>query len=157
MSKETTNVLMVCLGNICRSPLAEGLLKHKVNFTKFKVDSAGTSAGHKGEAPDKRSIKVAQKHNIDISAQRSRRVTAQDFEDFDIIYAMDGSNYNNLLEIAQTDEQKAKVRKIMDEMFPGEGLDVPDPYYGGKAGFDNVYRMLDQVTDAIAKKLDPQE
>lgn len=154
MSKETTNILMVCLGNICRSPLAEGLLKHKLNFTRFKVDSAGTSGGHKGQAPDKRSIAVAKKHDIDISSQKSRQLTSTDFQNFDIIYVMDGSNYENALQLAQTEEEKSKVIKIMDEMFPGEGIDVPDPYYGGKAGFDNVYRMLDQVTDRIAKRLD---
>lgn len=156
MSKETTNILMVCLGNICRSPLAEGLLKHKINFVKFKVDSAGTSRGHKGEAPDKRSIAVAKKHDIDISEQRSRALTDADFEEFDYIYVMDGSNYNDVINRTITDEQKAKVIKIMDEVFPGENLDVPDPYYGGKSGFDNVYRMLDHATTKIARKLDPQ-
>lgn len=153
MSKKTTDILMVCLGNICRSPLAEGLLKHKLNFTKFKVDSAGTSAGHKGEAPDKRSIAVAKKHDIDISSQRSRKFIEEDFEKFDVIYVMDGSNYTDVTAKAGNEVQKAKVIKIMDELFPGENLDVPDPYHGGKAGFDNVYRMLDRATSKIAERL----
>jgi protein-tyrosine phosphatase len=157
MSNEHTRILMVCLGNICRSPLAEGLLKHKLNFTKFTVDSAGTSKGHRGEAPDKRSINIAKKNDIDISKQQSRSLTKQDFETFDYIYVMDGSNYRDAIRMADTEEQKGKVIKIMDEMFPGEGLDVPDPFFGGTAGFDNVYRMLDRVTDVIAKKLDSSD
>jgi protein-tyrosine phosphatase len=157
MSTEHTHILMVCLGNICRSPLAEGLLRLKVNFTKFTIDSAGTSGGHKGEAPDKRSIKVAQKHDIDITNQRSRTLKPEDFETYDYIYVMDGSNYRDVTRMATTEEHKAKVIRIMDEMFPGEGLDVPDPYVGGTAGFENVYRMLDRATTVIARRLDPKE
>lgn len=153
MNKKTTDILMVCLGNICRSPLAEGLLKRKLNFTKFKVDSAGTSGGHKGEAPDKRSIAIAKKNDIDISSQKSRKLTVEDFENFDYIYVMDGSNYADVTALAKTDEQKAKVIKIMDELMPGEDLDVPDPYLGGRSGFENVYRMLDKATTKIADKL----
>lgn len=117
MSKDHTKILMVCLGNICRSPLAEGLLRHKVNFTKFTIDSAGTSRGHKGEAPDKRSIAVAKKNGINISNQRSRGLTMEDFETFDYIYVMDGFNYSEVTKMAPKEEQKSKVIKIMDEVF----------------------------------------
>jgi protein-tyrosine phosphatase len=157
MSNDHTHVLMICLGNICRSPLAEGLLRQKVNFTKFTIDSAGTSGGQKGDAPDKRSIAVAKKHHIDISNQRSRALKPDDFEKYDFIYVMDGSNYNEVTRRATSDKHKAKVIKIMDEIFPGEGLDVPDPYYGGKSGFDNIYRMLDRATTVIANRLDPKD
>ena len=129
-------------------------MRSKLNFTKFKVDSAGTSGGHKGEAPDKRSIRVAQKHGLDISQQRSRKLRVEDFEKFDYLYVMDGSNYNDVLSLARTEEERKKVVKILDEVFPGENLDVPDPYFWGSQGFDNVYKMLDQATTAIAQKLD---
>ena len=151
--KEQTSILMVCLGNICRSPLAEGLMRSKLNFTKFVVDSAGTSGGHKGEAPDKRSIEVAKRYDLDISQQRSRKLTPQDLENFDYIYVMDRSNYNDVMDLAQNNEQRAKIKKILEVPFPGDDLDVPDPYYGGDQGFENVYKMLDQATDAIAQQL----
>lgn len=152
MSK--TSILMVCLGNICRSPLAEGIMRSKLNFTKFSIDSAGTSGSHRGQSPDKRSIAVAKKNGISISSQASRKLTTQDLEEYDYIFVMDGSNYRDTLALAQNDEQRAKVHKILDWAFPDEDLDVPDPYYGGDQGFDQVYRMLDQVTDVIAKRLD---
>jgi protein-tyrosine phosphatase len=147
---------MVCLGNICRSPLAEGLLKQKLNFTKFEVDSAGTSGSQRGEAPDPRSVKEAEKHGIDITQQRARALRAEDFEKFDLIYVMDDSNYEDVIRRAPNENAKSKVIKILDESFPGENLNVPDPYYGGAMGFSNVYRMLDHATTAIANRLDPK-
>lgn len=147
---------MVCLGNICRSPLAEGIMRSKLNFTKFDIDSAGTSGSHRGQAPDKRSIAVAKNKGIDISKQASRKLTTADLENYDYIFVMDNSNYRDTIALAQTEEQKAKVHKILDWAFPHEDLDVPDPYYGGDSGFDNVYRMLDHVTDVIAGKLQEQ-
>ncbi|MGJ8684118.1 MAG: low molecular weight protein-tyrosine-phosphatase [Nonlabens sp.] len=152
MSK--TSILMVCLGNICRSPLAEGIMRSKLNFTKFDIDSAGTSGSHRGQAPDKRSIAVAKKYGLDISNQASRKLVAADLEKFDYIFVMDGSNYRDVIKLAQNDEQRAKVHKILDWAFPDEDLDVPDPYYGGDSGFEHVYRMLDHVSDVVAKKLD---
>ncbi|WP_405369480.1 low molecular weight protein-tyrosine-phosphatase [Nonlabens sp. Asnod2-A12] len=149
-----TNILMICLGNICRSPLAEGLMRSKLNFTKFKVDSAGTSGGHKGQAPDKRSIAIAKKNGLDITNQKSRKLLKEDFQKFDYIYVMDQSNYDDVISLTSTEEEKKKVIKILDEAFPDENLDVPDPYYGGTQGFESVYRMLDRATDVIAKKLD---
>ncbi|PPK94982.1 protein-tyrosine phosphatase [Nonlabens xylanidelens] len=149
-----TNILMICLGNICRSPLAEGLMRSKLNFTKFKVDSAGTSGGHKGQAPDKRSIAIAKKNGLDITNQKSRKLLKEDFQKFDYIYVMDQSNYDDVTSLASTEEEKKKVIKILDEAFPDENLDVPDPYYGGTQGFESVYRMLDRATDVIAKRID---
>jgi protein-tyrosine phosphatase len=145
---------MICLGNICRSPLAEGLMKSKLNFTKFTVDSAGTSGGHKGQAPDKRSIAIANKNGIDISQQKSRKLVKEDFKNYDYLYVMDASNYLDVIAMASNEEEIKKVIKILDEVFPNENLDVPDPYYGGSQGFENVYKMLDRATDVIASKID---
>lgn len=151
-----TNILMVCLGNICRSPLAEGLLRAKLPFTRFKVDSAGTYGGHAGSEPDSRSIAVALNNGLDITAQRSRKFEIDDFEKFDYIYVMDNSNYQDLLALAATDNHKSKIKKILDEAYPGEELEVPDPYHAGMQSFKHVYNMLDRATDIIAKKLQSQ-
>lgn len=146
-------ILMVCLGNICRSPLAEGLLAAKLPKDKFIVDSAGTGHWHVGKQPDSRSIDVARRNGLDISKQRGQLFEPVHFEDFDYIYAMDGTNYNDIIGMAKTDEQKAKVKMILNELFPGENVDVPDPYYGMANGFNNLYTMLDEVCDTIAQKL----
>ncbi|GAB1857741.1 low molecular weight protein-tyrosine-phosphatase [Flavobacteriaceae bacterium MHTCC 0001] len=146
-------ILMVCLGNICRSPLAEGILKSKLPNNDFFVDSAGTAAYHIGSKPDSRSIAVAKKYNIDINSLRGRQFVQQDFDDFDVIYAMDTSNYNHILNMARNDQDAAKVKLILNEIAPNEELSVPDPYYGGDQGFENVYQMLDQSCTIIAEKL----
>lgn len=138
---------MVCLGNICRSPLAEGILKSKVDGSKIIVDSAGTSGFHSGSLPDNRSIEIAQKNGVDITDQRSRIFTVSDFDSFDIIYTMDTSNYENVNRLARNESDKAKVKMILDKQ------DVPDPYYGGKQGFQKVYQMLEDVCETIASKL----
>ncbi|NLP56664.1 low molecular weight protein-tyrosine-phosphatase [Lutibacter sp. B1] len=148
-------VLMVCLGNICRSPLAEGILKSKVFRFKIDVDSAGTGAYHVGEQPDRRSIAVAKANGIDISTQKARKFKVKDFDKFDYIYVMDNSNYRDVMALARNDKDKSKVKLILNEVFPNENLDVPDPYYGGEFGFKNVYNMLDEACDVIAKKLNP--
>jgi len=150
-----TKVLMVCLGNICRSPLAEGILKSKVYLHKTFVDSAGTGAYHVGEKPDPRSISIANIHGIDITNQKARQFSVKDFEKFDLIYVMDQSNYENVIALARNEDDKAKVKMILNEVFPDEDLDVPDPYNGGDFGFKNVYNMLDQACDVIAEKLNP--
>lgn len=144
-------ILMVCLGNICRSPLAEGILKSKINSTEIYVDSAGTSAFHENELPDRRSIQVANKYGIDLTDQRSRPFRKSDFKKFDIIYAMDKSNKKNILKLADSDSDRNKVRLILNESNPGLNLDIPDPYYGGDQGFENVYKMLDEACQTIVE------
>lgn len=146
-------ILMVCLGNICRSPLAEGILKSKLPQESFVVESAGTSNYHIGELPDSRSIDVAKKHHIDITNQRGRQFVIEDFDEFDIIYAMDTSNYRNIVKLARTPEDIDKVKLILDELQNHNLKDVPDPYYGGTNGFENVFKMLDLACKNIAKKL----
>jgi len=149
---------MVCLGNICRSPLAEGILKSKVNSNKFFIDSAGTGDYHIGGLPDKRSIKVAKKNSIDISDQRCRQFEVSDFDNFDWIYVMDNSNKKNVLNLARNEKDKAKVKLILNEIFPDENVDVPDPYFGGDGGrgFENVFQMLDKACEVVAQKLDDE-
>jgi len=141
---------MVCLGNICRSPLAEGVLKAKAIAAglDWEVDSAGTSSYHSGELPDSRSIDVANLHGLDITNQRSRQIKRQDLNDFDVIYVMDSSNYNDVIDLCNTPEQEAKVKIIMNEVMPEMNVAVPDPYYGDN-GFENVYQMLDEACDAV--------
>ncbi len=146
-------VLMVCLGNICRSPLAEGILQSKINSDTIFVDSAGTGAYHVGNLPDERSIEVARKYGINITNQRARKFTVKDFDNFDFIYPMDESNYRNIIALARNTADKAKVKMILNEVYPNENASVPDPYYGGKQGFENVYKMLDQACEIIAEKL----
>lgn len=148
-----TKVLMVCLGNICRSPLAEGILKSKTFLKGITVDSAGTGDYHVGGLPDKRSIAIAKKNNLDITDQRARQFKVADFDEFDIIYAMDSSNFRRINRMARTDAEKAKVKMILNEIYPGENLDVPDPYNGGEHGFKMVYQMLDEACEVVAKKL----
>ncbi|MFM2213278.1 MAG: Low molecular weight protein-tyrosine-phosphatase YfkJ [Bacteroidota bacterium] len=146
-------ILMVCLGNICRSPLAEGLLASKLPNDKFLIDSAGTGAYHIGKQPDPRSVLVAKKHGIDITNQQARQFTSRDFDYFDYIFAMDNTNYDNIIELAKSDSHKSKVDMILNHLFPGENVDVPDPYYGLQNGFDMVYEMLDETCEILAKKL----
>ena len=146
-------ILMVCLGNICRSPLAEGILKNKAisNNLDWEVDSAGTSGYHNGELPDPRSINVAKHHGIDIMDQRSRLFVKEDFERFDLILAMDSSNYQNILRLAASDVQKEKVKLIMNYERPGYNQAVPDPYWNSD-GFEGVYQMLDRACDKIIEQ-----
>ncbi len=147
-----TKVLMVCLGNICRSPLAEGLLQSKVDPQKVWVDSAGTAGYHVGNRPDERSVAVAQKYGLDIGYQRSRKLNAKDLETFDIIYAMDKSNYSDIVALAKNEAEIKKVGLLLEETELGV-KEVPDPYYGGEDGFEQVYRFIDQACEAIAQRL----
>ncbi|MFV7234651.1 low molecular weight protein-tyrosine-phosphatase [Flavobacterium sp. ZB4R12] len=146
-------ILMVCLGNICRSPLAEGILASKLPKNKFAVDSAGTGSWHIGHSPDVRSIAVAKNNKINISNQKGRQFSKSDFDSYDYIFVMDNSNYENVIELAETQDQKEKVQLILNELFPNENVDVPDPYFGLPNGFEIVYNMLDEVCELIAKKL----
>ena len=146
-------ILMVCLGNICRSPLAEGILSSKLSADKFKVDSAGTGDYHIGGPPDPRSVAVAKKNGVDISFQKARQFNIKDFNDFDLIYVMDQSNYENVIDLAPDEQSKNKVDLILNALFPNENVDVQDPYFGHENGFETVYEMLDEVCEIIAKKL----
>ena len=144
---------MVCLGNICRSPLAEGILKSKVDKNKVLVESAGTGGWHVGDPPDPRSVTVARHHGLDISSQRGRKFSAYDFETYDHIFVMDNSNYQDVIALANSSSEIEKVRLILEEIFPNENVDVPDPYYGGDHGFENVYQMLDKACENIVRRL----
>jgi len=144
---------MVCLGNICRSPLAEGILKSKIDSKKIHIESAGTGDWHIGQLPDKRSVKIAKEHGLDITDQRGRQFNTADFDKFDMIFVMDNSNYNDVMALARNKEDQKKVHLILNEVFPEENLDVPDPYMGGESGFKRVYDMLDQATDKIVERL----
>ncbi|MDR6300342.1 low molecular weight protein-tyrosine-phosphatase [Mesonia maritima] len=148
-----TKVLMVCLGNICRSPLAEGLLKSKVDPDKVEVDSAATSNYHIGDLPDERSIATAKRHGLDITSQRGRQFSVEDFDTFDYIFVMDKSNYSDILSLARNEKDRDKVNLILNKIYPDENKDVPDPYYGGEHGFENVYQMLDEATNIIAHEI----
>lgn len=149
-----TRVLMVCLGNICRSPLAEGILKSKVDPNKVYIESAGTGDYHVDDSPDPRSIAVGKRYGLDITDQRGRQFSPEDFDRFDHIYVMDTFNYDDVIAQARNEEDKKKVKLILDEVFPGEKVDVPDPYHGGDHGFENVYEMLNEACEIIASKLE---
>lgn len=144
---------MVCLGNICRSPLAEGILQSKLPKDKFFVDSAGTGDWHVGHQPDERSILTAKNRGLDISCQKARQIKQSDFIEFDHIYVMDSSNLRDVSQLAPNAEAKSKVKLMMDEIHPGQNINVPDPYYGGQNGFDKVYDMLDEACELVANKL----
>jgi protein-tyrosine phosphatase len=146
-------ILMVCLGNICRSPLAEGILKSKLPKDRFMVDSAGTANYHIGCGPDKRSVAIARKYGLNISSCSGRQFSVADFDTFDYIYVMDASNYSNVIALSRGKHDTKKVKLIMNELYPNQNHDVPDPYYGGDEGFDNVYIMLDEACTKIAKSL----
>ncbi|MEL6941639.1 MAG: low molecular weight protein-tyrosine-phosphatase [Bacteroidota bacterium] len=141
---------MVCLGNICRSPLAEGILKQKVaeRQLNWEVDSAGTGAWHVGELPDPRSISTARKHSLDITDQRARQFQAKDLKEYDLILAMDVSNYRNILQLDQENLYKNKVKMIMNYLHPQGNISVPDPYWDDN-GFEQVYEMLDKACEQL--------
>ncbi len=148
-------ILMVCLGNICRSPLADGILKAKVKKEGLNVyvDSCGTSNYHIGEQPDKRMMKTAASHQYDISNLSARQFKQNDFNDFDIIYVMDASNYNNVVSLATNEQEKLKVKFFLNELKPGSNMAVPDPYFGGEQGFEEVFSLVDETTDVIIEKI----
>ncbi len=153
MTDKRIKILMVCLGNICRSPLAQGILQKKLNPKKYDVQSAGTSGYHIGKLPDIRSINVARKNGIDITNQRAAQFSVTDFDKYDYIFAMDAENYANIIALATSEEQKEKVSMILNEISPDSDAEVPDPYYGGPKGFDNVYTLLDTACSIIAARI----
>ncbi|MDQ6814677.1 MAG: low molecular weight phosphotyrosine protein phosphatase [Bacteroidota bacterium] len=147
-------ILMVCLGNICRSPMAEGILRDKVEKTglDWLVDSAGTLGRNEGCQPHQFSQKVAKQYNIDICQHKCRYFTREDMKNFDKIYVMDDENYLDVKRISGNTWDSGKVDLILNELYPGEDQIVPDPWYGGEEGFHKVYAILDQACDAIIKK-----
>lgn len=147
-------ILMVCLGNICRSPLAEGILQQKADKLgyKWQIDSAGTNSYHIGEAPHRLSQKVALQNGIDISNQRARKFTAADIADYDKIYALAGDVLNDIRYIVGKGYNNEKVTLLMNELYAGENQDVPDPYYGAEPGYHEVYQLIENACDAIIKK-----
>jgi protein-tyrosine phosphatase len=145
-------ILMVCLGNICRSPLAEGIMKTKLP-DHYTVDSAGTISMHEGEHPDKRAIKTAANHHIDISKQRSRPVTRKDFENFDKIYCMDIDVLEDVVSKTKNEEERQKVSLFLEVLGDHKNAEVPDPYWGDMKDFENVFQLLDKGCEAIKKQL----
>ncbi|MEI6264730.1 MAG: low molecular weight protein-tyrosine-phosphatase [Sphingobacteriia bacterium] len=147
-------ILMVCLGNICRSPMAEGILSKKIkqNGLNWIVESAGTAEYHVGEAPHHLSQKVSLLHGIDISQQKCRQFKATDLIFFDHIYAMDQSNYANIRKMSDDNWNEKKVDLILNELFPFENKEVPDPWYGGEEGFHEVFDLLNKACDKIIEK-----
>lgn len=149
-------IMMVCLGNICRSPLAEGILKAKVKSKGLKVDvdSSGTAAYHVGESADYRMTATARRHGIDLTGHRGAQFSVRDFDRYDKIFVMDESNYGNVIRLARNEQDRNKVRLIMDVLYPDEGYDVPDPYYSGDDGFELVFKMLDEACEKIVSDIE---
>jgi protein-tyrosine phosphatase len=152
------NVLFVCLGNICRSPMGEGILRYKAKQKglRLKIDSAGTGHWHTGETPDKRAIKTAKDHGVDISQLVARQIVVEDFDKFDLILVADAEVYNGVLAIARNEHDKKKVEFIMNMVYPGSNKAVPDPYFGGMDGFEKVFDMLDKACESIILNLKVQ-
>lgn len=149
-------VLMVCMGNICRSPLAHGRFEHLVKEAglgaHITVDSAGTHAYHVGEPPDRRSQQTALRRGIDISGQRARKVSLSDFEVFDYLLAMDSDNQAILMSLAPP-EHRHKVRLILEFAHELNEREVPDPYYGGQSGFEGVYDLIDAASQGLLEEI----
>ena len=148
---------MVCLGNICRSPLAEGILKSKVDDSFVFVDSAGTGGWHIGELPDVRSIGIAKQNEIDISDQRCRKFISADFEEFDHIYVMDRNNLSDVLSVAKSEIHRKKVKMILNIEGREDSLEVPDPYYGGESGFQDVFKQSPSTLYTFKKSLNNEK
>ena len=144
---------MVCLGNICRSPLAHGILESKLPKTSFYVDSAGTAAFHVGNQPDHRSIEVAKAYNIDISHQSARQFIPSDFDTFDYIFAMDSSNYNHIISLAKSNSDIGKVKLFLEENETLTNKNVPDPYYGDTNNFKDVFHLIETTSEILSEKL----
>ena len=146
-------ILMVCLGNICRSPLAEGILQQKCKEAglNWKIDSAGTNGFHNGEAPHFLSQKVASLNGVNISGQQSRQFIQEDFKRFDKIYAMALDIQEEIKEIGKDQFISSKVNLLMNEVYPGQNKEVPDPFYGAEDGYHRIYEMIEIACDAIIK------
>ena len=149
---------MVCLGNICRSPLAHGILRDKVgqHGLDITVDSAGTSGYHVGSAPDSRMCQTAKDNNVNIDDLKARQFEIQDFDRFDKIYVMDSSNYTNVNSLARNDIDSSKIELLLNVNHKGKNLQVPDPYYGGEQGFNDVYKLVNDATEVIIENYKTQ-
>ncbi len=150
-----TKVLFVCTGNICRSPMAEGILREKLRISKIpvEVDSCGFEAFHVGDPPDSRAQEVARKRGIDLSSHRARLFTPLDFDEFDFIYAMDSSHFKKITRLARNESDLAKVDFMLNVLYPGQNLDVLDPWYEGMKAFEQVYLQLDDACNHIIEVL----
>ena len=146
-------ILMVCLGNICRSPIAHGIMESKLPSDQFYVDSAGTANYHIGDSPDRRAMAVARNHGIEISHQRGQQFRKSFFDQFDHIYVMDRYNYEDIMSMTRNHNDATKVKLILEEDEASNIKEVPDPYYGDKSDFEYVFNLLDRVCDKIALKL----
>ncbi len=149
-------ILIVCLGNICRSPLAEGILKSKLP-ADFVVDSAGTISLHEGEQPDKRAITAAKNNGIDISVQRSRPITPRDFQTYDHIYCMDRTVLHDVIDMTQNEVERSKVALFLEAAdMDLNDFEVKDPYWSEMEGFEEAFTILDEASERISKKLTNQ-
>jgi len=152
----SSSILFVCLGNICRSPMAEGVFKHMLFKAglhhEIHVDSAGLIAYHQGELPDSRMRAHASRRGYNLT-HRSRQVTVSDFDKFDLIIGMDDQNMHGLRNLARTPEQKAKIRRMTDFCVHMQASEVPDPYYGGAAGFEYVIDLLEDACEGLLKNI----
>jgi protein-tyrosine phosphatase len=148
-------ILFVCTGNICRSPLAEGILRHKLKQRGIPaaVDSAGFENFHVNDPPDERAIRTGRKYGIDITGHRGRLLTVQDLVHFDRIYVMDAGHYRGALRLAQNEEQERKIDFLMNAVHPGKNIPVPDPWYDGMEAFEEAYSQIDQACERIALML----
>jgi protein-tyrosine phosphatase len=147
-------ILLVCMGNICRSPMAEGVVRDvfKQRGIEAELDSAGTISFHSGESPDRRAIAELHKHKIDISKLKARQIKSKDLEYYDHIFAMDQNNYADILTLTPTGFEH-KVDMFMNISEPDKNIAIPDPYYGGEQGFTNVYEMIKKSAEALADKI----
>lgn len=151
-------ILMVCLGNICRSPIAEGIMQHKINEhgLDWEVDSASTNVYHTGEPPHRYSQEICKLNGIDISDQRARRFQKSDLDQYDKIYVMANDVYEDVQHILNYKDHEGKVVLFLDELEDAKGQSVPDPYYGGKDGFVHVYELIDRTCNTIIEKYNQQ-
>ena len=134
--------------------MAEGILRSKIDGTDITVDSAGTSSYHEGENPDARAVKTLRKKGINIGNLVARQFLVEDFDRFDLIYTMDSSNYNNVLKLARNEQDREKVKMLVNELMPGSNAEVPDPYFGGDHGFEEVFKLLNDATDKLLERLE---